>query len=200
VELSSSFLYRCSLLTRVNFNNQTCSGKGADSVLSPLEDIQLECGIFGSIYDSLNSCDGPYLSYETLDLLVNSEIALECPCPGEQVTFENFADSVCSPSGSHELEVYRQYCLQNFESVNEADLYHDTLFQLAYQQFADTVSDLVEAEELDNGALSSLTENAFYVLMHAIDDLGENGSNECLDGCAYFVRDVCCMDMDGYGY
>ena len=128
-----------------------------------------------------------------IDFVQNTNVARYCPCLGTTVELTSSIETtVCGSIDTFGMNVYRQYCQETFESVNDEGLYEDVLYDVAHYEYLQTVRELEAHETLSYEEILLETDAALQELNAAL--LAED-SDLCIEGCAIFVRDACCLDF-----
>ena len=161
---------------------------------------ELECGMFGHLYRAAVAQNDGHLTMNQAHFLHDTELARYCPCTEtmtEVTTIGSMTEDV-TVCGSYQemgnMNTYRQYCREMVSSVNENELYQNALYDVAHDKYLRKVRELNENETLTYEEILHETRLALEELEEQLVQHSE--INYCVEGCAIFIRDSCCLDYN----
>lgn len=146
--------------------------------------VDKDCGLFAALNDG----------QDVGNILANTDLIDSCPCQGATVQLSSSQGTnveevvVCtSLSQGYGLSAYKQYCLENFDSVEDAA--QGDFYKEAYERYLQVVQEMaLNPDGLTPQERFAITESALQALPAA--DYAE----DCLTGCALFVAEYCCVN------
>ena len=166
-----------------------------------MDQEELECGFFGDLFMSSQEQEG-ILTANQVFALHNTDFARYCPCLGTTTEVSvgggitqdvTICGSYVESEGTN-MDPYRQYCQETFDSVNEENLYESVVYDVAHQEYLRQVEELAENETLSYGEILLETNAALEELRQQFI-VSSPEVNFCLEGCALFIRDICCLEQ-----
>ena len=183
----------------------------------PTDPNERQCALFETVFQG-----GPFAAAERSMLLLYTEVADSCPCTASETVDVSCAAMVTDsfpgqPASCTEVvigdesvellvcpgkfntqnegaEAYKAYCMETFESVQQAVASQAVTFDEAFAEYAQLFQDLSYNRTLPSTGVEVITEayvnlEMQYIWQQVVPVV------PCLEACAYFVATACCQDV-----
>lgn len=202
-----------SQLERLQLNKQT-----QQCTTRPTDPNERQCALFETVFQG-----GPSTAAERSLLLLYTDLADSCPCKASEtvdvscaaVVTDSFpgqpascTEVVTGGEESVELpvcpgtfntqnegtEAYKAYCMETFESIQQAVAIQAVAFDEAFAEYAELFQDLSYNRTLPSISVQVIAQayanlEIQYVWQEIVPVV------PCLEACAYFVATACCQDV-----